>query len=310
MQQKMRRIDFVGNGILMASTVGVLFALSYAGSSYSWSSWRTLVPLILGLLGYAIFAAWESWGFSPQPVMPMRLFANRTSAVVVVNTFINSALVFWVVFFVPIYFLAVLLFSPTRAGVGLLPQSLVGIPGAAISAIALSRWKYRPLHFIGFALFTIGLGLLSIMDETSPTGMWVGFQCICALGGGMILNTLLPAFQAPVPEKDQAAATAAWCFVRTFGSVWGIAIPAVIFNNRVESLLHHVSDPAARDLLRRGGAYQHASADFIQSFAEPVQSEIRGVYRDAVSLCFAVGGSIRGPGRIAGSTRKGDPTEN
>lgn len=37
-------------------------------------------------------------------------------------------------------------------------------------------------------------------------------------------------------EADQAATTAAWSFVRSFGSIWGVAIPAAIFNNRFKVL--------------------------------------------------------------------------
>lgn len=36
--QKLKRIDFIGNAIIMASSVAVLIALTYAGTRYSWSS--------------------------------------------------------------------------------------------------------------------------------------------------------------------------------------------------------------------------------------------------------------------------------
>ena len=155
--RKIKRIDVIGNGILMAGTVAVLYALSI---SNDWSSWRGLVPLFFGFLAFILFAVYEASGIPAEPVMPPRLFSNRTSVIVSINTFLNSALLFWIIFFLPVYFQVVALESPRRTGVSLLPQSLVGVPGAAISAIALSRWgKYRPLHFCGFGIFTLGLGL-------------------------------------------------------------------------------------------------------------------------------------------------------
>ncbi|RYP10841.1 hypothetical protein DL764_000393 [Monosporascus ibericus] len=293
--QKLRRIDYVGNGILMAATVAVLYALTYAGTVYSWSSWNVLVPLILGLFGFFLFAAFEVWGFSAEPVMPPRIFATRTSVVIAINTFINSALVYWIIYFLPVYFQSVHLFSPSYTGVALLTQSLVGIPGAAISAIALSRWgKYKPIHFSGFALSTIGMGLFSLLREGSSTAAWVLFQCVAALGAGMILNVLLPSFQAPIEEADQAAATAAWCFIRTHGQVWGVAIPATIFNNQVDRLLYRISDLDVRERLAGGGAYQYASANFVSSFDEPLRGEVIGVYREALRLVFLVGIAFAG----------------
>ncbi|TGJ86270.1 hypothetical protein E0Z10_g2472 [Xylaria hypoxylon] len=288
--QKLKRIDLIGNSILIASTVSVLFALATGGSQYPWSSWRILVPLILGLFGFFLFGLFEVWGFSAEPVMPPRLFSSRTSIIVSINTFLNSALLYWVIYFLPVYFQAVRLYGPAYTGVAVLPQSLVGIPGAAISAIALSRWgKYKPLHFIGFALFALGIGLFSALNENSSRALWATYQSIAAIGAGMVLNTQLPAFQAPVSEADQAASTAAWCFVRTFGNVWGVAIPAVIFNNQITTLAHRISDATVRDLLLGGNAYKYGSASFVTSLPHPVQDEVISVYRDALHVVFQVG---------------------
>ena len=293
--QKLKRIDFVGNGILMASTVAILIALTYGGSRYAWSSWRIVLPLVLGLCGFGLFATYEASGIPVEPVMPGRLFIHRTSMVVATNTFLNSALLYWVVYFLPAYFQAVRLYSPARSGVALLPQSLVGIPGAAISAIALSRWgTFKPLHWTGFALFTIGMGLFSLLKQDSSVAEWVIFQCITAMGAGMVLNILLPSFQAPIEEVDQAAATATWCFIRTFGNVWGVAIPGVIFNNRIDDRAYQISDLTARQLLLGGNAYQYVSASFVDSYPEPVRSQIRNVYKDAMQLVFQVGIAFAG----------------
>ncbi|KAI9641173.1 hypothetical protein NHQ30_010603 [Ciborinia camelliae] len=284
--QKLKRIDILGNLILMAGTVAILYALSI---SNPWSSWHKLVPLILGFLALFLFAGYEASGIPSEPVMPPRLFTTRTSVLVSINTFLNSALLFWVMFFLPVYFQSVALDSPRRTGVALLPYSLVGIPGAAISAMALSRWgKFRPLHFAGFALFTISLGLFSLQREETSTAEWATYQCVFALGAGMVLNTLLPAFQAPASEADQAAATATWCFIRTCGSVWGVAIPAAIFNNRVAALRDQLSNKNIREQLAHGSAYQIAAAQFIDRYPLPVQAELRAVYREALQRVWQI----------------------
>ncbi len=293
--EKLKRIDIVGNALLVASTVSVLYALATGGAQNPWDSWRVLVPLILGLFGFALFAAFEVWGFSAEPVMPSRLFANPTSFIVSINTFLNSALLIWGIYFLPVYFQAVRLYGPGYSGVALIPQSLFGIPGAAIATIALSRWvRYKPLHFVGFAVFALGFGLLMLLHEDSPTVHWATFESVTALGAGMVLNTQLPAFQAPVAEADQAAATAAWCFVHTFGNIWGVAIPAAIFNSRVGELSSRVSDATVRDLLRGGDAYQYGTADFIRALPQPLQGEVQGVYRDALHTVFAVAVAFAG----------------
>lgn len=287
--QKLKRIDWLGNSLLMAGTVSILYGLTVAGSRYEWTRWQSLVPLFLGTFAFVCFAIWESSSLPRDPLIPPRLLRHPTSVIIAINTFLHSMMMYWALYFLPLYFEAVLVFSAEHSGVSMLPISLFCIPGAAISAIAVSRWgRFKALHLTGFALFTLGMGLFTLQKQDTSTADWATFQAIGALGAGIVLDTLLPAFQAAVPESDQAAATATWSFIKTFGCIWGVAVPAVIFNNRVNQLSYTISDPVARHSLVGGGAYQYASADFVNSFSEPVRGEIRAVYREGLYLVFAV----------------------
>jgi hypothetical protein len=99
-----------------------------------------LVPLILGLLGLVIFIIFENSRFVLEAVIPPRLFKNRTSATVFAVTFLNSPLLYWVIFSLPVYFQAVLGSSPSRSGVQLLQVVLIAVPGAIASAILLAKF--------------------------------------------------------------------------------------------------------------------------------------------------------------------------
>ncbi|KHN94125.1 multidrug resistance protein Fnx1 [Metarhizium album ARSEF 1941] len=50
-RNSLKRVDLGGNALLVASVASVLVALTWGGVKYLWSSWRTMVPLILGLAG-------------------------------------------------------------------------------------------------------------------------------------------------------------------------------------------------------------------------------------------------------------------
>ncbi|RAH75489.1 MDR family MFS transporter [Aspergillus aculeatinus CBS 121060] len=287
--QKIRRIDYIGNTILIASTVSVLFALTYGGTKYDWSSWHILVSLILGLVGLLIFVALENSPWIREPVVSPRLFGNRTSATVFAATFLNSALLYWVMFFLPVYFQAVLGASAERSGVQVLPIIVVAVPAAVVAVLILAKFgRYKPLHLIGFAVCTIGLGLFTLFDRNSTIAEWVIFQMIAGGGSGFVLNTLLPACQTGMAESDQAAATATWSFVRSFGNIWGVAIPAAIFNNRFEQLSGRIPDAQVREPLSRGRTYESASASFIQSFSPALRDDIIGVYVDALKRVWQI----------------------
>ncbi|KAG4295058.1 hypothetical protein FPRO06_01642 [Fusarium proliferatum] len=286
---KLRRIDYVGNAILIASSVSILIALTWAGPVYPWSDARILAPLIIGLLGLVGFVIYEASGIPSEPVMPIRLFPGRTSYIIYINTFLNMLLIQWCYFFLPLYFQAVKLSTPSRSGVQMLPVALIAIPGAALSAVVLSKWgKYKLLHVSGFFLMTLGVGLLGLLHEDSPPAAWILLQFIPAIGSGFLLNTLLPAFQAATDEEDQAAATGNWTFMRSFGSVWGVAIAGSIFNTYTKQYSRMIDNELAREMLSSGDSYQSATRAFVLQFDEVVQTQIRHVFMLSLSKVYVI----------------------
>lgn len=288
----LRRIDLIGNALLIASVVAILLAITYGGVEWPWSSWRALVPLILGLAGLVGFLALESSGLILEPTMPMRMFANRTSLGAFALTFLHGILTYWILYYLPVYFQAVLEKTPIDSGVGLLPSAIGTMPFAMVAGTALSKFgHYRPWHFTGFALCALGYGLLTRLDAESTTGYWVGVQILIAAGLGVLFTTTLPAIQAPLPEADTAITTATWGFLRSFGGVWGVAIPSAIFNSRVNDLLAtRVTDPELRARLADGGAYALASREFMRSLdGNPgLKEAVVGVYVDALQRAWQV----------------------
>ena len=288
-KQKVKRIDFAGNAIVVGSVVAILIALSWGGTRYEWTSGAVLAPLILGICGLGAFMVFEASPFAKEPTTPPYLFANRTSAVAFFQTFIHGLLSFWILYMLPVYFQGVLRSSPARSGVQLLPTVVALIPVSAVTGAVMTKTgKYRIFHLIGFALFIIGLGSFTILDADSSTAVWAVTQIIAAAGSGIVLPTLLPAVQAGLDEKDVATSTATWAFVRSLGIIWGLSIPAAIFNNQFDKLSYRISDPTVRSTLINGDAYAYASGGLVNSLPRDVQQEVTGVFSDSLKLVWQV----------------------
>lgn len=220
--QRLRRFDWVGNALFVTSMVSILIALSWAGTQYPWGSFRVILPLVLGFAGFGVFVVYEGSSYCVNPAMPLHIFANRTSGTAFAVTFLQTLSSVSIMFFLPVYFQAVLEATPSRAGIQLLPTILGMIPGAVLGGTLLSKFgRYRPIQHVGFALMIIGFGLLTLLNASSNTGQWVGYQLLGAIGTGLVLPVLLPAVQAGLTEADTALCTATWSFVRTVGFVWG-----------------------------------------------------------------------------------------
>jgi EmrB/QacA subfamily drug resistance transporter len=293
------RIDWLGNLIFIGSISSVLLALAWAGAVYAWTSSNVLVPLLVGLAGLAGFFVFEGSRFSTQPMMPLHLFSNRTSAAAFGLTFLHSISTIWVLYFLPVYLQGVLNSSPQRAGVQLLPTILVLIPFAVVGGGIMSKMgRYRPIHHVGFALMTIGMGLFALLDQDSNTGSWVGFQIVGSAGAGIIIPTLLPAVLAPLAESDTALATATWAFLRSFGQVWGTAIAAAVFNNRFDQLSGRITDAVVRQQVSGGQAYQYATATFMRLLSPDTREQFASALNDSlrrtwqVAIAFAALGFV------------------
>ncbi|KAI1120768.1 MFS general substrate transporter [Nemania abortiva] len=292
-RNSLKRIDLGGNALLIASVVAVLIALTWGGTEYEWSSYKTLVPLILGLVGIGAFLGLESTTLIPEPTMPLRLFSNRTSLGAFAIAALHALLTNYVVYFLPVYFQGVLGTDPTTSGVNLLPLPFISMPFAILAGVGTTKFGlYRPFFFIGTALLALSYGLFTRLDEKTTTAYWAGIEVLVSAGLGVLTTTTWPAVQAPLDEVDQAITTAAWGFVRSFGYVWGVAIPAAIFNSRVNSLVGVIADPAVRTSLVNGGAYELASVGggtAMQNWSPELRAQITIIFVKSLQRCWQVG---------------------
>lgn len=255
---KLEQVDWLGNLIFIPSMVSLLLGLVMGGIQHPWSSWHIILPRALGLTGWIAFHFQQSASITRWPSVPARLFANRTSSTAYVLTFLASLLVQSAAYFLPVWFQAVLGTTVLQSGVKFLPFAIGTLFFAVVGGVSLSKFgAYRPLHAAAFALSAIGFGLFTIL--TTSTARWAVFQLIASAGLGITQSTLLPAIMAGLPEADVAASAAVYSFIRTFGFVWGVTMPSIIFNAIVNKNLDLISSDALRDQLRNGAAYSFAS---------------------------------------------------
>jgi Major Facilitator Superfamily len=297
---KLRHIDWTGNVIFASSVVAILMPLSWAGTQYAWSSFRIIVPLVLGLLGFVAFLFYEGSRFCLEPTMPIHLFTNRTSATSFILTFFHSIITVWTIYFLQVYFQGVLASTPGRAGIQMLPTIMFLIPFTAIAGRIMSKWGlYRPIHHIGFALMAIGFGLFSLFDANTSTAEWVIYQGLEAAGAGLVIPALLPAVQVELTEADIALSTSTWAFFRSFGMIWGASIPAVIFSNTFDRLSGRITDLAVADTLTGAKAYEHATKIFLDSLQDPtVRAQVVGVFSHSLKTTWYVAIAFAGLGFI------------
>lgn len=106
-----RKFDWVGNVLLPASSLAILLLLTMGGKMFAWSSFCTILPLVLGVCGFIVFGIYETY-FCAYPLIPPRILANIPAVCLQLQNFIQSMVIMWINYYLIIYFQAVLGHSP------------------------------------------------------------------------------------------------------------------------------------------------------------------------------------------------------
>ncbi|KAG0950824.1 hypothetical protein G6F57_000172 [Rhizopus arrhizus] len=237
---KLKRVDYTGTAIVLAFSTLFLLALNFGGQTFPWKSAAVIVPLVLSVLLVGLLAIVEK-KFAKEPIMPPRLFSNRSVvSVLLVNWFFGMTF-FSAVYYLPVYFQVVRNDSAMWSGIRLIPMQLVlSVISIAVGLSISKTGIYRPLISFGMAMLTAWIGLTSLYDQETPFSRIYGITIIGSLGLGFLFSPTIIALQAAVDVKDIAVVTGLGNFSRILGSALGVAISSTVLNSHLNQELAHV----------------------------------------------------------------------
>jgi EmrB/QacA subfamily drug resistance transporter len=221
--RRRHHVDYAGAATLVAGVSAALLVTQWGGHEYAWTS-----PQVIGLVAVAVallaaFVLVERR--SPEPILPLRLFRNRTFTLVNIGTFVVGAAMFGAIIYVPFYLQLVRGYSATAAGLLMLPL-MVGIIAASVgSGRVISRiGRYKPFPVAGTAILTAGLLLMSRLTVQTPIGLIAGVLVVIGAGVGLTMQTLVIAVQNDSDPAELGVATSAVSFSRSLGGATGTAV--------------------------------------------------------------------------------------
>src|SRR5712692_726036 len=108
-------IDYLGVITLVAGTVPLLLAFSWAGTQYAWNSWQIIGLFIFSAVMLVTFFWLETR--ATEPIITPRLFKNSIFLVSVIAMFLLSAGMFGAILYLPLFVQGVIGDSATNSGV-------------------------------------------------------------------------------------------------------------------------------------------------------------------------------------------------
>ncbi len=223
----------MGSLTLTGGTIMVLLGLQLGGAVDPWNSARVIALIVAGVVTWFLFVVIE-WKLAYYPVVPLHLFSNLSNFAVILANFFHGVLFTNGIFFLPLYFQAVLGASPLLSGVWILSFAIaMGLTAAAAGIYLKKVGRYLDCIRLGFFLSVIGAGLLYTLPDTQDWGKVIGFQILLGIGVGLNFQPPLLALQNNVSPQDNGTATAMFSLVRNFASATGVVIGLAAFANRM-----------------------------------------------------------------------------
>jgi EmrB/QacA subfamily drug resistance transporter len=277
------RIDWVGASLLVVGVTSLLMVTVWGGNQYAWVSWQIFGLAALAVVTLVLFVFQELR--HPEPMVPMDLFRNRTFTVTSGIGFVVGFAMFGAIVYLSIFLQVVYGSSPTTAGLQLLPL-MAGILVASITSgrLITRTGRYRIYPIIGTGLATIGLFLLSQMNESTP--YWKISIAMVVLGSGLgnVMQVLVLAVQNSVAPRDIGTATSGATFFRSIGGSFGTAVFGAVWAARLTAELKGVLPAGAA-----GGGDPRASMANIAALPPDLQREVLGAFARATDTTFLTG---------------------
>ncbi|KAH7131569.1 major facilitator superfamily domain-containing protein [Dactylonectria estremocensis] len=233
LKSKLRSLDWIGMLLFTTGATSTVLPLSWANDLFPWSSWQTLVPLIVGVLVLVAFGLYEAKAKPAEPIVPYRIFANVTFAIALVSGFLNGMVLYSLTLYIPLFFQAVFLKPPLQAALSAIPLACVTLGFCFIASFVIETTRRcRLQNFIGWIMTTIFLGLWSLVGKDTSKAMSYSFQSFLGLGVGTVFTTTTLQLQSSVELiDDMGLAAGLLVFLRLFGAMLGQTIGATIFNS-------------------------------------------------------------------------------
>ncbi|MGG2198726.1 MDR family MFS transporter [Paenibacillus validus] len=246
------RFDVAGMATMIIGVVSLLLALTFGGTEFAWTSWPIIGMFVLSAVSLTAFVWIESK--TSEPILPVRLFKNRTFTVVNGIGFFMSIGMFGAIMFVPLFMQGIVGISASASGTVMTPLMVTMIIASVIGGQIVYKIGPKLQMSIGMIIMAIGFLLLTTMSIDTSKLAASGIMMVIGLGMGLVMPLLTLILQESFPKSELGVVTSSSQFFRQIGGTFGMTILGVVMNNRSDTLLSENLVPVLKQLPQQGGA--------------------------------------------------------
>ncbi len=240
-----QKLDPVGAVLSIVGLVAVVFALIEAPQT-GWTDPEILVTFAVGALALAAFGGWELR--TDHPMLDVSFFKNpRFSAASAAVTLVFFGM-FGFSFLLTQYLQFVLGFTPSEAGLRMMPLAITLMVVAPTSSRLVERVGTKRVVTTGLAIVAVALYLNTGLEVDSSYGQVVWRMMLLALGMGLVMAPATESIMGSLPLGKAGVGSAVNDTTRQVGGALGVAVIgsvlSSVYGDKVADFLNGRALPA------------------------------------------------------------------
>ncbi|MBP2047684.1 EmrB/QacA subfamily drug resistance transporter [Streptomyces griseochromogenes] len=274
-------IDHAGVVLLVLTVVGLNLLTGWAGVTYAWSS-----PVIVGLaagsaIAMVLFVL--SQRRAVDPVIPLRLFTNRTFTTVVILGFISGFVGLGLINYLVLWLQTVLGLDAEESGLALTAMMLAVVLTSYLSTKVIGHTgSYRWFPALSMAVFAIAAVLFSTAGPSTGTLLAVVYMLLFGIAGGLNAQALSLAARNTASMRDIGAVQGTAALMRQLGTALGVSFFAAVMSGRLGAGLHDRLGTSGVHIDKNGSL----APEVVAELSTPLRVELAGVYADSLRVVF------------------------
>jgi EmrB/QacA subfamily drug resistance transporter len=287
------KIDYVGALLISIGASLPLLWVTFAGTEYAWWSWETLAFLGTTAVIVAVFIIVELR--VSEPLVPLKVLSNKTAALMIIASAAVGIGMFGGATFLGQYFQLAKGYTPTHAGLMIIPLMVAMLISSTVSGQIISRTGKWKIFLVGGGVLLVGgLAGLGMLNHVTPDWQAWTFMALMGFGMGAMMQNIVLAVQNTIDVRDIGAASATLAFFRTLGGAIGVSVLGAVLAAQVQSGV--VKGLADQGIQAPGGGAP-MTLD-LSVLPEPVLVIVRAAYGDATGHIFLIAAAVAAVGLI------------
>lgn len=300
------KIDYLGAGLIVSGISILLVWISLGGKTpeaggFAWDSTQSILLVSLGAL--LTVGAIVNEFLVDEPIIPVRLFAQRTFALASVASIAVGVTMFGTSVFLSQYLQFARGLTPTDSGLATIPMVVGSMVGSIVVGQLISRTgKWKSYVVIGAVALIAGLALMSrIHYDTSIWFVWLN-MFLLGLGSGVLMQNLVLVTQNSLRATQLGAGSGAVTFFRSLGGTVGVSVLGSVLGvqvgdrirtgltallERLDPVLQApallVENPACADSIDMLGG---GAVPAVDRLCEPIRVVVESSYGDSIAFLF------------------------